>query len=228
MSFFKNCYLQNYRLYDSLISHHDYQNRILPTINQITSINEKIIADVGCGTGRLTSLFINDARKVYLCDASEKMLEGARERLKDIPSFKYEINLSNTFNLPYANNSFDILIEGWSLSLCIREISLWDKLIEELLRVLKNDGTMIIIETLGYGIESPNCTNIYLNSFYSYLVNSKRFNFKWIRTDYEYKDEIQAILYSNAFFDYEVVEKLLIEPKKIVPECTGFWWFTKR
>jgi len=228
MSFFKNCYLQNYKLYDSLITHHDYQNKILSTIKQIISINDKIIADVGCGTGRLTSLLINEARKVYLCDASEKMLEGARERLKNIPSSKYEINVSNTFNLPYLNNSFDILIEGWSLSFCIREISLWDKLIDELLRVLRKNGTIILIETLGYGVESPNCTNSYLNSFYSYLINDRGFNFEWIRTDYQYTDENQAILYTNAFFDYDVTERLLINPQKTIPECTGIWWLTKR
>lgn len=228
MSLFKNCYKQNFELYDSLMAYHDFQKRILPSINEIVSVKDKFIADIGCGTGILTSLFVDDAKKVCLCDSSTKMLEGAKKRLRNISSSKFEIHLANTFNLPYSNNTFDIIIEGWSLSFCIKDISLWDKLIEELLRILKKDGVLIIIETLGYGVETPNCTNSHLNAFYSYLVNCKGFDFKWIRTDYKYENENQAILYSNAFFDYEIVEELLTTPKSIIPECTGFWWFTKK
>lgn len=227
MSLFSHCYQHNYKLYNSLISYHDYTEQILPTLNKITPIENKIIADIGCGTGRLGSLVVEDAKKVYLCDTSEKMLEGARERFSNFPNSKYEINLSNTFNLPYDNNTFDILMEGWSLSFCIKDVQLWDNLINELLRVVKKGGTLIIIETLGYGVELPNCSNHYLNSFYSYLKNNKGFNFKWIRTDYKFENENQALLYTNAFFDFDIVEKLLENPKRIIPECTGFWWFNK-
>ncbi len=45
--------------------------------------NSMVVADVGCGTGILAALFLQNGNKVYCIDPNEEMLEIAKNELKD-------------------------------------------------------------------------------------------------------------------------------------------------
>ena len=80
-------------------------------------------------------------------DFSEKMLEVAELRRQKIPNLTLEIrNLKfikgDAQQLPFPENSFDIVTVGYGL----RNLTSWEKGLEEMLRVAKPDARLIVLE----------------------------------------------------------------------------------
>jgi ubiquinone/menaquinone biosynthesis C-methylase UbiE len=103
----------------------------------------KIILDYGCGNGIHSNFPIkNGAIKVIAIDLSEKSLEIARKRNE---GENVEFIVMDCENMTFANNSFDIIMDGGTFS----SLDLGKALLE-LRRALKKDGAIIGIETLGH------------------------------------------------------------------------------
>lgn len=67
--------------YDELINHEDYQENIRKTLRNLFDFSDKSIIEFGVGTGRLTKLYIEDARQAFCYDRSIHMLERAKINL---------------------------------------------------------------------------------------------------------------------------------------------------
>ncbi|MDP6642287.1 MAG: class I SAM-dependent methyltransferase [Candidatus Nanoarchaeia archaeon] len=93
------------------------------------------ILDVGCASGYFTVHFKDKAKNVYGVDIKKDLIDEAKKKYKDI-NFK----LIKSEKLPFKANMFDVV-----LLLDVLEHVNNDKLmIDEIYRVLKKDGLLIL------------------------------------------------------------------------------------
>ncbi|MGV6852244.1 MAG: class I SAM-dependent methyltransferase [bacterium] len=120
-----------------------FHSTLIPTeIYQLIKrffVKELPVLDIGCGSGRDCQWLSNKGYKVDGADASEQMLKQATGLYKNINFFKE--------SLPYLKTIQD---EKYGNILCSAVIMHLDEdsieiAIENLLRVLKNDGIIIFM-----------------------------------------------------------------------------------
>jgi ubiquinone/menaquinone biosynthesis C-methylase UbiE len=131
--------------------------------------------------------------------------------------------------LPLRDGSADLAVSGWSVSY----LAVWspdhgeaelDKWLAEMKRVLRQDGMIILFESLGTGNESPIRLE-HVESTYRWL-DANGFQNKWIRTDYKFASIEEAVELSRFFFGDELGDRVAQNNWVILPECTGVWWRT--
>jgi len=104
------------------------------------------VLDVCCGTGRLTRELgeaLAGSGTVTGLDFSEKMLEGAREYIKDSAAKEHITFLQgNALDLPFKDNSFDCATVGWGL----RNLPDLNQGLREMYRVVKSGSVVVSID----------------------------------------------------------------------------------
>jgi hypothetical protein len=93
-------------------------------------------------------------------------------------------------------------------------------------RVLRPGGTVIILETLGTGCESPHPPSDALAAYYALLEEEHGFSATWIRTDYRFASLSEAEDLTRFFFGDGLADRVAREGLVTLPECTGIWWLT--
>jgi hypothetical protein len=91
-------------------------------------------------------------------------------------------------------------------------------------RAVGAGGTLLILETLGTGQETPRPPTEGLARYYELLEQTHAFQRRWARTDYAFDSPQQAADRLRFFFGDELAGRVLDEHLTIVPECTGFWY----
>ncbi len=114
----------------------DEFNFILAHFSKTDSIS---MLDIGCGNGALLNEFAPRITKGVGVDASENLLTFAKEL--NHPNPHIEFKKVDSPQLPFKDNSFDVVVS----LLSFRYLD-WDLIIEEINRVLKQDGKLIIID----------------------------------------------------------------------------------
>lgn len=213
--------------YEALIAREDHQGNIPRLIDEIINVDGLDVLDLGAGTGRLTLLLAPRVRSVRAFDASAEMLRVCRERLLASGLSNWQVDVADHRQLPVSDSSADLVVSGWSVSY----LAVWnqengqaelDKWLNEMKRVLRNDRTIILLESLGTGNEEP-IRLAQVESTYRWLdVNG--FENKWSRTDYKFESVEEAVELSRFFFGQELGDKVERNHWVILPECTGVWW----
>lgn len=142
------------KLYDRIYKHYRLINSVITlgfdsywrkaTISYIKKLNKnpRRICDICCGTGDLTELLSkNFSCEIIGVDANKNMLDIAKER-----NIKARFILANISNLPFADESFDII----TISFATRNLFFsreFNKSMNEIKRVLKKGGFFISLET---------------------------------------------------------------------------------
>ncbi|AGX44730.1 class I SAM-dependent methyltransferase [Clostridium saccharobutylicum] len=137
-------------------------------INRILIEKPKKLLDVGCGTGNvLMKLKTNEEVQLYGLDISEKMIETARKRLGN----KAELKVGDSENMAWEDNFFDVIVCNASF----HHYPNPEKVLLEMKRMLKNDGTLIIGDPTAPVIFRP-IINIYckVSNNGDYRIYSKR------------------------------------------------------
>jgi ubiquinone/menaquinone biosynthesis C-methylase UbiE len=213
--------------YERLVIREDYQGNILTAISNIRTVNGMDIVDLGAGTGRIACMLAPFARSVIALDASDHMLSVARQKLEHSGLTNWRIETADHHHLPVEDASVDIVISGWSLVYA----AIWAKgdwreslrqALVEIRRILRPGGTIIILETMGTGGESPNPPADLLD-YFDFLKNNG-FESTWIRTDYRFSSAEEAQFLTEFFFGNEMLSKISKENPILLPECTGIWW----
>lgn len=213
--------------YEALVRREDVQGNLLPAIQEISTPVGKDVIELGAGTGRLTRLIAPLARTLQVTDLSFHMLSFGKTLLSREQHPNPGISLANHIALPFPPDFADIVIAGWSF--CYAAIDSgedWEPVLAQALaeaeRVLRPAGTLILIESLGTGFEQPN-TPAVLVDYLNYL-DQHGFQSTWIRTDYCFKDKVEAQDLTQFFFGEDTMPMWETEAGVIVPECTGLWW----
>ena len=122
--------------------------------------NKKIILDYGCGVGSATEKVANfNPDKLVGIDISEVSIKKANENAKKL-NLQIEYSVDNCENLRFKENTFDLIFGSGIL----HHLNI-NKAINEISRVLKNDGEMVFLEPLG--------TNPFINLYRKLTPNSR-------------------------------------------------------
>ncbi|WP_209122444.1 class I SAM-dependent methyltransferase [Alkalihalobacillus sp. BA299] len=102
----------------------------------------KRVLDVGCGTGRLLLRGVDEARQVVGIDLSEGMVQAATELFAEKgKSDQSSFQVGDAYNLPYAQNEFDLALSTCVLFLLPEP----EKGMKEILRVVKDGGMIAML-----------------------------------------------------------------------------------
>ena len=111
----------------------------------VKASNPKTILDIATGTGDLAILMAETkAEKIIGLDISVGMLEVGKQKIaaKKL-SQKIEMMVGDSEKMPFEDNTFDAITVAFG----IRNFENLEKGLAEILRVLKPNGTFVILET---------------------------------------------------------------------------------
>ncbi|MHB8033994.1 SAM-dependent methyltransferase [Clostridium botulinum] len=117
-----------------------FEERLKYKILSITNIKDKIVGDLGCGTGFVSLAVANEASIVFSIDNSINMLKelSASASKKDYKNI-YPIK-SSLDNLAIFDESLNVVF----INMALHHIKNAKKAIAEMYRVLKKDGVVVI------------------------------------------------------------------------------------
>ncbi len=104
-----------------------------------TATKDQVFLEVGCGSGYF-SMFLAQHAKVFGIDISEKSIEFAKRRATGDSQF----SVADVQRLSFSDSMFDLVVSLGNLSYVDKE-----KALREMSRVLKPNGAIFIVDTLG-------------------------------------------------------------------------------
>ena len=206
----------NKEMFDSISKEYDFINNLITfgfhkkwkkeIVEIVKKIKPQKILDLATGTADIAiQLSSIENCKIIAVDPSYKMLKIGDRKVQNLNSNKnILLEEGNAENLKYAKKTFDAVTIGYG----VRNFTNLNKSLNEIYRVLKNDGLLIILETslptnplmsFFYNIH----TKLYVRligmifskntNAYKYLQSSaKKFpygeDFKKILSDFNFKD----------------------------------------
>lgn len=92
--------------YDSVTNKtRDLEGKVLQQI--LSKINYESVLEIGCGTGKNTSFFIESRKQVTAVDFSEEMLAVARSKFRDSTGKFVQADINKPWN--FTNQLFDLV-----------------------------------------------------------------------------------------------------------------------
>lgn len=99
-------------------------------------VRHKTVLELATGTGLIAKHIVNAAAHIEATDASAEMIAEAK---RDNRSAKLYFSVQDMFCLPYAGESFDVVIVSNALHIVPQP----EKALQEIKRVLKDGGVLI-------------------------------------------------------------------------------------
>lgn len=143
------------QMFDTISKEYDGLNRVISfgidvkwrkkVVDIVAQSHPDRILDIATGTGDLAiNLAQTDAQEIIGLDISDGMLEVGRRKIADKKLVdKIKMVLGDSENLPFEDNSFDAITVAFG----VRNFETLEKGLSEILRVLKPQGTFVILET---------------------------------------------------------------------------------
>ncbi len=194
----------------------DAPQKIRKFITHAFDLENKIILDLGCGSGKFIPFFAPRAKRYYALDASKKLLEIAGKKCTGMKNISFIHSLAQKIPLP--NNSVDVVFSSWALS-AMNFIDKREKALKEIFRVLKKGGECILVENNFKGN---------LQRVFGYNPNPYEFNYQYwlkengfkivkrIKTYFLFKSLADAKSSMSAIFRNQVSSRIV--DKKVIHE----------
>ena len=99
-------------------------------------VKSKTVLELATGTGLIAKHIVSTAKHIEATDASAEMIAEAK---RDNRSAKLFFSVQDMFHLPYADQSFDVVIVVNALHIVPEP----EKALSEIRRVLKDDGVLV-------------------------------------------------------------------------------------
>lgn len=99
-------------------------------------VRRKTALELATGTGLIAKNIVSSADHIEATDASAEMIAEAR---RDNRSTKLHFSVQDMFHLPYADESFDVIIAANALHIVPEP----QNALSEIRRVLRNDGVLV-------------------------------------------------------------------------------------
>ncbi|GAA4268186.1 bifunctional demethylmenaquinone methyltransferase/2-methoxy-6-polyprenyl-1,4-benzoquinol methylase UbiE [Hyunsoonleella aestuarii] len=143
------------KMFDTISGDYDGLNRVISfgidvkwrkkVVKIVSDCYPKTVLDIATGTGDLAiNLAKTNAEKIIGLDISSGMLEIGKEKIKKKNlEARIEMILGDSENMPFEDNTFDAITVAFG----IRNFETLEKGLKEILRVLKPNGTFVILET---------------------------------------------------------------------------------
>lgn len=104
---------------------------------RLVDLKEKVVLDVGAGTGRLTFAAAEIAKMVYASEPCDMLREYMRDYIKKENIKNVRVVDGFVTSLPYEDDTFDVVICGHVIG------DDYDQEINEMTRVIKNGGYIV-------------------------------------------------------------------------------------
>jgi len=105
---------------------------------ELVDLKDKVVLDLGAGTGRLTFAAQKVAQMVYASEPVDRLREYMRDRIKAQKIKNVRVTDGVIERIPYEDNTFDVVISGHVVG------DNYDAEIKEMTRVIKANGTIVI------------------------------------------------------------------------------------
>ena len=199
--------------YEKFSKSEDINNLIQKYLKEEYDLSNKIILEIGAGSGKFTGFLSDRSKKVYAVEKIESLLLINKEKHKS--KNNVEFILSDIKDVKLEKNSIDYVFAGWSLT-SMRDI--YDQVFANLYQILKPNGKIIIVENGG---QDEFCKLLGIEEFTEQMKNEyKKINFKEKATlDTTIKCANEEVFY-GAFPNYKktVLKTLNIKHKVIIME----------
>lgn len=224
MADYREIYQHHADRYDRLVSHEDHQGNLTRALLELMGPRPLDVVETGAGTGRLTRLLAPHARSVKAFDAAAPMIDVAKRLL---PTVEWGVALHDA--LPVPDASADLALEGWAFGHALSwnptgwrdDLQKW---VRELERVVRPGGKLVLIETMGTGVDTPFAGGHSLEPFHALVTDTLGFSHRALRTDYAFDSVDEAIDTLGFFFGERLISRIREHQWKVVPECTGLYW----
>ena len=143
------------QMFDTISKEYDGLNRVISfgidvkwrkkVVDIVAKTHPNRILDIATGTGDLAiNLAKTDATEIIGLDISDGMLEVGRKKIQNKNlGDKIKMVLGDSENLPFDANTFDAITVAFG----VRNFEDLEKGLSEIFRVLKPQGTFVILET---------------------------------------------------------------------------------
>ncbi len=143
------------QMFDTISENYDGLNKIISLgtdatwkkkiLQMVKLLHPTSILDIATGTGDLAILFAETtATEIIGLDISQGMLDMGKKKISDKNlDSKIQMVLGDGEKIPYSDNYFDLITVAYG----VRNFENLEKGLSEILRVLKPNGTFIILET---------------------------------------------------------------------------------
>lgn len=142
-------------MFDTISGEYDNLNRVISfgidikwrnnVVQKVRDQKPSNILDIATGTGDLAiNLAKTGADKIVGLDISKGMLDIGRKKIKSKKLSEFiQMVIGDSENLPFGDNSFDAITVAFG----VRNFENLEKGLSEILRVLKPNGILVILET---------------------------------------------------------------------------------
>jgi len=143
------------KMFDTISKDYDGLNRVISfgidikwrkkVVNLVKEANPDTILDIATGTGDLAiNLAKTNATKIVGLDISSGMLDIGKQKIKKKSlDSKIDMILGDSEDMPFEDNAFDAITVAFG----VRNFETLENGLKEIYRVLKPNGTFVILET---------------------------------------------------------------------------------
>ena len=135
-------------------------------------VRHKMVLELATGTGLIAKHIVNAAAHIEATDASAEMIAEAK---RDTHSAKLHFSVQDMFRLPYAEESFDVVIVSNALHIVPQP----EKALAEIRRVLKDGGVLIAPTFTHAGNSFSGMVKAFFMKLAGFPLHSK-----WTREEY--------------------------------------------
>lgn len=225
---FVRIYTSRADAYHRLIAPEDADGNLLKALAEITPLAGRRVLDLGTGTGRLPLLLRGLTGPLVGLDLHADMLrEHARQR--QAVAGQWPLVRGDMRALPVADGWADVVTAGWAIG----HLRAWyaqewqhqiGRILGEMRRAAAPEGTLIILETMTTGSQTPAPPTPGLAEYYAWLENEWGFRRAVIATDYVFASVDEAVARTEFFFGPELAARIRANGWARLPEWTGVWW----
>lgn len=104
---------------------------------ELVDLKNKVVLDVGAGTGRLSFAAARVAKRVYASEPCDMLREYMRDKIEHEHIVNMKVLDGIVTNLPYEDSTFDVVMSGHVVG------DFYDEEIAEMTRVTKNGGYIV-------------------------------------------------------------------------------------
>lgn len=198
-------YYKNNDYYEIFSKAEDGEGKVAAYLKE--QVKEKIVLDAGCGTGKFLEQLENESSKYIGVDLSFEQLIKAQSKKKKSNTIFINSNLKD---IMLESNSVDLIVSPWVLG-TVTDLVEREKCLNELKRVLKPGGEIILIEN-EENSEFENLRNHHKDkktNFYNNWIRNNDFNkVKEINTYFNFVNLKEAKLCFQKIYGNEVANKI--------------------
>lgn len=107
-------------------------------LHELVDLKDKIVLDVGAGTGRLSFEAAKTAKRVYASEPCDMLREHMRDRIKAEGLRNIKVLDGEVMCLPYEDDTFDVVLSGHVVG------DFYEEEIAEMTRITRDGGWLVI------------------------------------------------------------------------------------